>query len=64
MESDTVTMQELFSFAIDRVMPDGTVIGALRPTGLRPTFLGKFEKRGIELPGGAFAPQAVQGAAR
>jgi pilus assembly protein CpaF len=66
MESDMVTMQELFTLSIDRVMPDGTVIGGLRPTGLRPTFMAKFEKRGIELPAGAFGltPQAVQGAAR
>jgi pilus assembly protein CpaF len=66
MESDMVTMQELFNFSIDRVMPDGTVIGGLRPTGLRPSFLGKFEKRGIDLPAGSFgvAPQAVQGAAK
>jgi hypothetical protein len=26
------------------------VIGGLRPTGLRPTFIGKFERRGITLP--------------
>jgi pilus assembly protein CpaF len=45
-----ITLQELFAFSVDRVMPDGTVIGELRPTGLRPTFMGKFEKRGITLP--------------
>ncbi len=50
MESDVITLQELFAFEIERVMPDGTVIGSLRPTGLRPTFMGKFEKRGITLP--------------
>jgi pilus assembly protein CpaF len=66
MESDMVTMQELFTLVIDRVMPDGTVIGGLRPTGLRPTFMAKFEKRGIELPGGAFGsvPETFQAAAR
>jgi pilus assembly protein CpaF len=50
MESDVITLQELFAFEVERVMPDGTVIGGLRPTGLRPTFMGKFEKRGIQLP--------------
>jgi pilus assembly protein CpaF len=50
MEADTITMQELFAFKIDRVLPDGTVLGALRPTGLRPGFLAKFEKHGLELP--------------
>jgi pilus assembly protein CpaF len=65
MESDMVTMQELFTLQIDRVMPDGTVIGGLRPTGLRPSFMVKFEKRGIVLPASAFGgpvPQAVSGA--
>ena len=50
MESDVITLQELFAFKVDRVMPDRTVIGELRPTGLRPTFMSKFEKRGIALP--------------
>ncbi len=50
MESDVITMQELFEFKIDRVMPDGTVIGGLTSTGIRPAFTSKFEKRGIELP--------------
>jgi pilus assembly protein CpaF len=66
MESDMVTMQELFTLNIERVMPDGTVIGGLRPTGLRPSFMAKFEKRGIALPAGAFGatlPQAVPGVA-
>jgi pilus assembly protein CpaF len=50
MEADTITLQELFAFKIDRVLPDGTVLGALRPTGLRPGFVTKFEKHGVELP--------------
>jgi hypothetical protein len=34
------------------------VLGEMQATGLRPTFLYKFEKRGIELPGNLFgAPQ-------
>jgi pilus assembly protein CpaF len=45
-----VTLQELFSFKVDRVTPERVVIGSLQPTGLRPSFITKFEKRGIELP--------------
>jgi pilus assembly protein CpaF len=65
MESDMVTMQELFKLHIDRVMPDGSVISELRPTGLRPTFLTKFERRGITLPTSLFGGmhQVIQGAA-
>jgi pilus assembly protein CpaF len=72
MESDVITMQELFKFQIDEVTADGAIVGGLRSTGLRPTFLAKFEKRGISLPLGLFqvrdpqsnplhaAPQAVR----
>jgi pilus assembly protein CpaF len=63
MESDVITMQELFKFQIDEVTADGTIVGALRPTGLRPSFLSKFEKRGINLPLSLFQvrePQLAQ----
>ena len=39
MESDVITLQEIFEFKVDSFAPDGTIIGRLRPTGLRPTFL-------------------------
>ncbi len=55
MESDVVTMQDIFEFKLDQVTADRVVIGSLCPTGLRPTFLHKFEKRGIELPNSIFA---------
>jgi pilus assembly protein CpaF len=64
MESDVITMQELFKFQIDEITRDGTIVGGLRATGLRPTFLQKFEKRGISLPLGLFqAPEPTLGAA-
>ena len=50
MESDIITLQELYEFKIEQVMPDRTVLGNLQPTGLRPNFMHKFMKRGIELP--------------
>jgi pilus assembly protein CpaF len=50
MESDVVTLQEIFKFQVDQVTADGTIVGGLRPTGLRPSFQSKFEKRGIPLP--------------
>jgi len=54
MEGEVITLQELFCFEVERVMPDGTVMGGLVPTGLRPTFIGKFERRGIALPNNLF----------
>ena len=52
MESDVITLQDLFTFHVDGVASDRarTVVGSLNATGLRPTFLQKFERRGIEMP--------------
>jgi pilus assembly protein CpaF len=59
MESDVITLQDIFEFKIDSFAPDGTINGGLRPTGLRPVFLDKFAKRGIDLPAGIFAQRPV-----
>jgi pilus assembly protein CpaF len=56
MEADVITLQDLFEFKVDRVTSERAIVGGLRPTGLRPTFLHKFDKHGIELPGSVFAP--------
>ncbi len=50
MESDVITLQELYAFKIERVLSDRTVVGNLEPTALRPSFLFKFDKHGIEVP--------------
>src|SRR5690349_5740 len=55
MESEVITLSELFRFQVDDVQGDGTVIGELRSTGLRPSFLGKFERHGVTLPTRLFA---------
>jgi len=54
MEGDVITLQNLFEFKIDHIGEDRKVVGQLRPTGLRPTFLPKFERHGIELPDDLF----------
>jgi len=50
MEGDVITLQKLFEFKIDRFDAERRIVGGLHPTGLRPGFLGKFERHGIELP--------------
>jgi pilus assembly protein CpaF len=50
MESEVITLQDLFRFEVDSVGSDRRVVGRLISTGLRPNFLDKFEKRGISLP--------------
>jgi pilus assembly protein CpaF len=54
MESDVITLQEIFTFKVEKVLQDRTVVGSLKATGLRPTFLYKFEKRGVSLPNDLF----------
>jgi pilus assembly protein CpaF len=53
MEGDVITMTDLFVF--EQVgYENGKVIGRLRPTGLRPKFMEKFESTGIHLPPSVF----------
>ncbi len=54
MESEIITLQDLYEFKIEQVLPDRTVLGKLEPTGLRPNFVHKFLKRGVELPASMF----------
>ena len=64
MEGEVITLQKLFEFKIDRFDAERRIIGGLHPTGLRPGFLGKFERHGIELPLSLFggAANAIYGA--
>src|SRR5919204_57636 len=59
MESDVIQLQDIFEFEIQSVAPDRTIVGGLRPTGLRPVFLEKFRKRGIELPQSMFGERVA-----
>jgi pilus assembly protein CpaF len=61
MESDVITLQDIFEFKIERVTPERVVIGDLEATGLRPSFLYKFEKRGVSLPTDLFAAKTPNG---
>jgi pilus assembly protein CpaF len=55
MESDVITLQDIYEFKISGVGVGGKVNGQLQPTGLRPTFVHKFEKHGLTLPADLFA---------
>ena len=57
MESDVITLQDIFEFKVSQVTSERVVIGSLNPTGLRPTFMYKFEKRGVSLPISLFAKE-------
>jgi pilus assembly protein CpaF len=56
MEGDKMVMQEVFAFDYAAgTDPDGTFLGTAQATGLRPTFLEKFEEYGVSLPIEVFA---------
>jgi pilus assembly protein CpaF len=48
MESDVITLQDLFTYEVDSLGNGQT--GSLKGSGLRPLFLEKFARRGVKLP--------------
>src|SRR3954467_7401667 len=53
MEGDIIVMQDVFVFEQTGVV-EGKIQGRLKPTGIRPKFVEKFEVMGIHLPPGLF----------
>ena len=54
MEGDNIQLQDIFVFEQTGVDERGKIVGRLRPTGVRPRFVEKFEAYGIYLPPGIF----------
>jgi pilus assembly protein CpaF len=48
MEGDVIVMQDVFVFEQTGIV-DGKIQGRLKPTGIRPKFVEKFEVMGIHL---------------
>ncbi len=57
MESDVITMQDLFRFEQERVDDEGRIIGSLVPTGLRPKNFDTIIDNGVELSMDLFHPR-------
>jgi pilus assembly protein CpaF len=55
MEGDIITLTDIFQFE-QTGYEDDKVIGELRSTGLRPSFMDKIETAGIHLPTSIFGP--------
>ena len=53
-ESGVISMQDIFSFERRGIGPDGRVVGAFVPSGIRPRFLDRLRVAGILLPGEIF----------
>jgi pilus assembly protein CpaF len=64
MEEDVVTTQDIFMFQQDGIGQDGRVRGFHRATGIRPKFMDRLIRAGIELGPETFNPTTKQQAVR
>ena len=53
IDDDKILTQDIFVFEQTGIR-DGKIEGVLKPTGIRPTFMQKFQTSGIHLPPGEF----------
>ena len=53
-EEDIISMQDVFNFVRKGIGPDGKVVGAFAPSGIRPKFLDRLRIAGIMLPADIF----------
>jgi enamine deaminase RidA (YjgF/YER057c/UK114 family) len=53
IEDDEILTQDIFVYEQTGVV-DGKIQGYLKPTGVRPTFMGQFARNGVALPPGEF----------
>lgn len=58
MEGDVVVLQDIFVFEQTGIDENGKIVGTLRPTGVRPKFVEKFETLNIYLPPNIFGYSA------
>jgi pilus assembly protein CpaF len=49
MDENVISMQEIFTFQRKGIGPNGNVIGAFRPSGIRPKFLERLRVAGIQI---------------
>jgi pilus assembly protein CpaF len=61
IEDDEILTQDIFAFE-QTDFRDGKIIGELKPTGIRPTFMPQFAKNGVKLPPGEFGIPAESAA--
>ena len=58
IEDDEIFIQDVFTYEQTGVR-EGKIVGLLKPTGIRPTFMAKFKVSGIELPPDEFGIPAI-----
>jgi pilus assembly protein CpaF len=53
VEDDEILTHDIFRF-VQTGYHEGKIEGSLQPTGIRPTFMGQFQRMGVDLPPGQF----------
>jgi pilus assembly protein CpaF len=53
VEDDEILTHDIFTF-VQTGYHEGKIEGALKPTGIRPTFMSQFQRAGVSLPPGEF----------
>ena len=56
MEGEVISLQDIFRFDRRGLTDEGGVIGQYVSTGIRPQFINRLEKVGIQLPAEYFFP--------
>jgi len=54
MEQDTIIMQDIFKYVLEGVNENGRGVGRFEATGIRPSFIPRFESHGVRLPASVF----------
>jgi len=59
MESNVITLQDIFVFEKRGINKEGKVIGRFKATGIRPNCADRLELAGIKIPDDLFSPEKV-----
>jgi pilus assembly protein CpaF len=60
MEQDVIIMQDVFKFKQLGIDQNGRAFGQFESTGVRPSFVGRLESKGIKLPSNLFQERILQ----
>lgn len=60
MEQDVIIMQDIFRFKQLGIDQNGRAFGQFESTGVRPSFVGRLESKGIKLPSNLFQERILQ----
>ncbi len=60
MEQDVIIMQDVFRFKQLGIDQNGRAFGQFESTGVRPSFVGRLESKGIKLPSNLFQERILQ----